>query len=73
VKYLLIAIIFTSTTVDHGASIQRELGIFHSIEECEQKRELMKSLYVDGSIWMAPNQEPERIARVSYACLPQRE
>ena len=54
-KYLLIAIIFTYANVDHGASIRRNLGTFASLEECEQNRELMKSLYEDGSIWMAPN------------------
>ena len=70
-KYLLIAIIFTHANIDHGASIQRNLGTFASLEECEQNLELMKSLYEDGSIWMAPNEQPERIARVSYACLPE--
>lgn len=70
-KYLLVAIIFTHTTVDHGPSIRRHLGTFASFEECEQNRDLMKSLYEDGSLWMAPNEKPERIASVSYTCLPQ--
>ena len=69
-KYLLVAIIFTQATVDHGASIRRHLGTFQSLEECEQSRDLMKSLYEDGSLWMAPNEEPERIASVSYTCMP---
>lgn len=70
-KYLLIAIIFTQSNVDHGASIRRNLGTFDSLDACEQNRELMKSLYVEGSLWMAPNAEPEAIARVSYACFPE--
>ena len=48
-KYLLIAIIFTQANVDHGASIRRHLGTFPSFEECEQNRDLMTSLYEDGS------------------------
>lgn len=69
-KYLLIAIIFTHVNVDHGASIRRHLGTFESFEECEQNLDLMKTLYGDGSVWMAPNEEPERITSVSYTCTP---
>lgn len=69
-KYLLIAIIFTQATVDHGPSIRRHLGTYQTIEECELNLELMKGLYEEGSLWMAPNEDPEPIARVSYACMP---
>ena len=69
-KYLLLAIIFTPANVDHGASIRRNLGTFESLEECERNLELMKGLYEDGSVWMAPNEAPARIARVTYTCQP---
>jgi len=68
-KYLLIALIFTQSTLDHGTPIRRNLGTYETVEECETGLEFIKSVYFDGSLWMAPNAAPETIARVRYTCI----
>ena len=68
-KYLLIALIFTQTTLDHGTPIKRHLGSYETLEECETGIEFIKNVYFDGSLWMSPNSAPESIVRVRYTCI----
>jgi len=68
-KYLLIALIFTQTTMEHGTPVKRHLGSYETLEECESGIEFIKSVYFEGSQWMAPNSTPETIVQVRYTCL----
>lgn len=71
-KYLLVALIVTHSSGDHGPPIMRELETYTTLEDCEHQSEFIKDLFHDGQIWLGPNADPERIAYVRYMCKPVR-
>ena len=70
-KYMLVALIFTQSTLDHGAPARQDLGTFDTLDKCEANIDVVKGIFFEGSQLMSPNSAPETIVQVRYVCVPE--